>query len=140
MNKPPRTSDATRQQLRQQWLQQAGAAFDLYFDDGQQPPVVTFTQREGRACSLTRELAAWLLEQDLADDSAVRPADGQPVPCPKCGRPARRRTPEGEPLPRRQLHSAAGEITLCREQWHCQTCRVSFFPSGPQTGVGHGRL
>ena len=136
MNEHPRTANTSREQLRQQWLQQAGAAFDLYFDGGQNPPPITFSQREGRACSLTRERAAWLLEQDLADDAAVRPEETQPVPCPKCGRPARRHTPPGEPLPRRQLSSDAGEVTVSREQWHCQTCRVSFFPSGPQTGVG----
>lgn len=140
MNEHPRTTDSLREQRRRQWLQQAGAAFDLYFDGGAPPPPVTFAQREGRACALTRELAAWLLEQDLADDPAVRPEDTQPVPCPKCGRPTRRQTPAGEPLPRRQLTSDAGEVTLCREQWHCQTCRVSFFPSGPQTGVGDGGL
>jgi hypothetical protein len=140
MNKQACSPNNSREQLRQQWLQQAEAAFDLYFDGGQQPPPVTFVQREGRACSLTRELAAWLLEQDLAQDPAVRPDDTQSVPCPKCGRPARRHGPPGQVLPRRQLHSNAGEVTLSREQWHCQTCRVSFFPSGPETGVGHGRL
>ncbi len=140
MNESSRSVNTGREQLRQQWLEQAGAAFDLYFDGGPNPPPVTFSQREGRACSLTRELAAWLLEQDIADDPAVRPEDGQPILCPRCGRPARRHTPAGEPLPRRQLHSDAGEVTFSREQWHCQTCRVSFFPSGPQTGVGDGRL
>jgi hypothetical protein len=30
MNEQPRTDDSRRQQLRQQRLQQAGAAFDLY--------------------------------------------------------------------------------------------------------------
>ena len=140
MNEHPHTDDTTREQFRQQWLQQAGAAFDLYFDGEQNPPLVTFSQREGRACSLTRELAAWLLEQDLADDPAVRPDDSQPNACPRCSRPARRHSPPEEPLPRRQLTCAAGEVTLCREQWYCKTCRVSFFPSGPQTGVGDGGL
>lgn len=140
MNETSHSSDTAREQLRQQWLQQAEAAFDLYFDPQQEPPLVTFAQREGRVCSLTRELAAWLLEQDLADDPAVRPDDSPSVPCPRCGRPARRHTPPGEPLPRRQLRSDAGEVTVSREQWHCKTCRVSFFPSGPKTGAGDGGL
>jgi hypothetical protein len=129
-----------RQHLRRQWLQQAEAAFDLSFEGDQDQPAVTFSQREDRVCALTRELAAWLLEQDLADDPAARPTDEQPPLCPKCGRPAQRRTSPDQPLPRRQLASAAGEITLGREQWHCKTCRVSFFPSGPQAGIGHGGL
>lgn len=139
MHQPSPTPTNGHDHLRQQWLQQAGAAFDLYVDGGQQPPPVTFAQREGRACSLPRELAAWLLEQDLADDPAVRPADGQSVPGPKCGQPTRRRTPPGEPLPRRHLSSDAGDVTLCREQWYCATCRVAFFPARPEPGVGDGR-
>jgi hypothetical protein len=140
MSEPSSRPSNDRERLRQQWLQQAAAAFDLYFDSGQGPPPVTFSQREGRACSLTRELAAWLLEQDLALDPAARPDDAQPPPCPKCGRRARRHAPAGEPLPRRQLTSAAGEVTLSREQWHCKTCRVSFFPSGPRAPAGDGGL
>ena len=103
--------------LRQQWHQQAEAVFGLLFDADQQDQLVTFDQREERACSLTKELTSWLLEQHAAQDPAVRPAD---VPaCPRCGQPAGRRTPAGQPLPSRQLTTTAGEITLKREQWYC---------------------
>ena len=138
----PRTplTPADRERLREQWLQQAGAAFDLYFDPEQPQPPVTFSQREQRACALTRELAAFLLEEDLGQDPAARPPDAQPAACPKCGRPAQRVTPPGQPLPRRPLTSAAGEVVLRREQWRCKTCRVSFFPAGPQARAGHGGL
>src|SRR5436309_3544658 len=120
----PRTvrTPPDRERLREQWLQQAAAVFDLYFDPEQAEPPVTFTQREQRACTLTRELAAFLLEEDLGHDPAARPTDDQPARCPKCGRPAQRRAPSGEPLPRRLLTSDAGEISLCREPWHCKTC------------------
>ena len=137
--RPPLTP-AERERLREQWLQQAAAVFDLYFDPEQAQPPVTFTQREQRACGLARELAAFLLEEDLGHDPAARPPDGRPAACPKCGRPAQRRTPPGEPLARRPLTSAAGEITLRREQWHCKACRVSFFPSGPPTPARDGGL
>jgi hypothetical protein len=138
----PRTppSPADRDHLRAQWLQQAAAVFDLYFDPEQAQPPVTFSQREQRAGSLTRELAAFLLEQDLDQDPAARPSDERPPACPKCGRPAQRRTAPADPLPRRPLTCDAGEIMLRREQWHCKTCRVSFFPSGPQTPTEHGGL
>jgi hypothetical protein len=135
---PPPPAD--RERLREQWLQQAAAVFDLYYDPEQAEPPVTFTQREERACALTRELAAFLLEQDLDQDPAARPPDEPAPACPKCGRPARRRTPPGEPPPRRQLTSAAGEVAFRRQQWHCQACRVSFFPAGPQAGAGDGGL
>jgi hypothetical protein len=138
----PRTplTPAQRERLREQWLQQAAAAFDLYFDPEQAEPPVTFTQREQRACALTRELAAFLLEEDLGHDPAARPSDEQPAACPRCGRPAQRVTPPGGPLPRRPLTSAAGEVTLRREQWRCGACRVSFFPPGSQARAGHGGL
>jgi hypothetical protein len=138
MNKHAADMPETRARLRQQWLQQAEAVFDLYFPDGHAEAPVTFSQREQRACDLTRELAAWLLEQDLDQDPTARPDDSQEIACPRCGQPAQRRTQPGEPLPRRQLTSDAGEVTFRREQWHCKTCRVSFFPSGPQAPAGHG--
>jgi hypothetical protein len=127
----PRTlpTPADHERLREQWLQQAAAVFDLYYDPEQAASRITFTQREERACRLTQELAAFLLEQDLDQDPAARPGDEQPPACPKCGRPARRRTPADQAPPRRALTSTAGEIAFRREQWHCKTCRVSFFPS-----------
>ncbi len=140
MNPRTASTPADRERLRQQWLQQAAAVFDLYFDPEQAEPPVTFSQREERACLLTRELAAFLLEQDLDQDPAARSRDDQPPACPKCGRPARRCTAAEEPLPRRALTSDAGEITFRRQQWHCKTCRVSFFPSGPQARTGHRGL
>jgi hypothetical protein len=132
--------EALRQRLRQQWLQQAEAAFDLLFDATEQEHLVTFTQREQRAAALGKELAAWLLEQHLADDPAVRPPSETPPPCPKCGQPGQRLTTPDQPLPQRQLFCAAGEVLLRREEWRCKTCRVSFFPSGSQTAVGDGGL
>lgn len=128
-----------RERLRQQWLQQAEAVFELMFDADQQDQLVTFDQREERACSLTKELTTWLLEQHAAQDPAVRPTD-VPPPCPHCGQAARRRTPPGQALPARQLTSSAGEVTLKREQWYCSKCRAAFFPSGPQAAAGNGGL
>ena len=105
-------TDSRREHLKRQWLQQAEAAFELMFDADQQDRLVTFDQRERRACSLTRELATWLIEQHIAED-------------PSAGR---------------SLTSAAGEVTLRREQWYCPTCRAAFFPSGPQARAGDRRL
>jgi hypothetical protein len=129
-------TDSRRDHLKRRWLQQAEAAFELMFDADLQDRLVTFDQREARACSLTRELAAWLLESHIAEDPAVRPADIEPPACPRCSRPARREAPPEDLLPARSLTSAAGEVTLRRQRWYCPTCRAAFFPSGPQARPG----
>jgi hypothetical protein len=134
------TTDSRRERLKRLWLQQAEAAFELMFDADQQDRLVTFDQREHRACSLTRELAAWLLEQHIAEDPAVRHTGTDAPACPRCARPARREAPPEDPLPGRSLTSAAGEVTLRRERWYCPTCRAAFFPSGLQARVGHRGL
>ena len=51
-------TESRRQRLKREWLRQAEAAFELMSDSDQQDRLVTFDQREARACSLTRELAA----------------------------------------------------------------------------------
>jgi hypothetical protein len=133
-------TDSLRERLRQQGLHQAPAAFDLLVEASEQERLVTFSQREQPATALGQERAAWLLAQPLADDPAVRPPQEPPPSCPKCGRPGERLTAADDPLPQRQLYSAAGEVRLRREKWRCKTCRVAFFPSGPQTAVGHRGL
>jgi hypothetical protein len=129
-----------RARLRHQWLQRAAVAFEQMFGEDQQDELVTFTQREKKACALGKELSAWLLEQHTAADAQVRPDDDSPPPCPRCGRPGQRVTKRNRALPERRLTTAAGEVTLHREQWRCATCRVAFFPSGPAAATGHGRL
>ena len=126
-----------REQLRQEWLAAAASAFDRMFADAEQGQLITFDQREARACLLGLDLGAWLLERHAAADPQVRPPENAPPPCPKCGRPARRVTARDGPLPRRPLKTLAGEVELRREQWHCKTCRVFFFPPGPQAAAGH---
>jgi hypothetical protein len=140
MNKPTPRATSPRDRLRQQWLQQAGSVFELLFDDSAQEQLLTFDQREERVRTLTRELSTWLLEQHAAEDPAVRLPEGQVAMCPKCGQPGQRRTPPGEALPARQVTCADCEVTLRREQWHCKTCRVSFFPSGYEAATGDRRL
>ena len=132
--------DNTHEQLRQQWLAAANDAFERMFATPEQNQLVTFSQRETRACLLGNELAAWLLERHVTGDAQVRPADEQPPCCPKCGQSAQRVKPPNGRLPRRQLTTQAGTVEWPREQWRCATCRVAFFPSGPAVATGHGGL
>ena len=123
-------------ELRRQWLSYAGAAFDLMFHPEHQPDLASFDQRETRARESVDDLKAWLLQQHLNSDPDACPPPGQPVNCPHCGKPARRIDLPDRPLFRRSLTSLCGEVALKRAKWRCATCRVAFFPSGPQTPTG----
>ena len=123
------TPPPTRDQLRDQWLRHAAAAFDRMFADDQQDRLVTFDQREERAIDLGQDLAAWLLERHTAADPDVRPA--QTPACPHCGRPGQRVEPPDGALEERQLTTDTGEVGFGREKWRCTACRVVFFPPRP---------
>ena len=85
---------------------------------------------------LSRDLAAWILAQHAnADEQAALP-EGLPACCPRCGKPAQLDPLPDDPLPKRTLTSRVGEVILKRQRWCCTTCRVAFFPSGPQVGPG----
>jgi hypothetical protein len=136
MNHSPPQPDHPHQALRQRWLAHTAAAFDLMFDPLYQDQLVTFDQREQRAVELSRDLTVWLLQQHVNTDAGVRPDESQRIVCPKCGRPRRRVTGSGQPLPQRRLTTLAGEVTLKRQQWRCTTCRVVFFPPGSEVAPG----
>jgi hypothetical protein len=123
-------------ELRQQWLRHAAAAFDLMFHPEHQADLVSLDQRETRACESVDDLKAWLLNQHLASDADACPAADQPVNCPHCHKPARRVEPPDKPTFRRDLTTLCGEVRLKRAKFSCATCRVAFFPSGPQARPG----
>jgi hypothetical protein len=133
-------SGPDQEALRRQWLAHAGAAFDLMFHSEHQADLVTFDQREARAVELMRDLGMWLLQRQVQADPAVRPPEGQPVCCPKCGQHAKRVTGPEDDLPSRILTTLTGEVELKREQWACTACRVVFFPPGRAAGPGHRGL
>ena len=126
MSRPPRLS---RDQLRQRFLQQAAQAFDLMF--AQDDDLVSFDQREHRADDLGKTLALQLLQDHANADPAADPPAEQPVPCPRCQRPAQRQDAPEQPLPDRPLVVASGqEVVLRRARFRCATCRAVFFPPG----------
>jgi hypothetical protein len=130
----------TRDELRCRWLSHAAAAFDLMFHPDHQPDLVSFDQRERRALELGCDLSAWLLQQHANADPHARPSDQAPPACPRCGQPARRVHPPERAPEERPLTTLTGEVRLLREQWRCTSCRVVFFPPGPEAGPGHGGL
>lgn len=120
------STQPTREQLRQHWMESAAAAFELMFGDSQQEDLVTLTQREKRVCDLSQDLARWLLEQHVSADTAAQPEPDH-VCCPKCKRPARQVVKPDTPQPERPVTTLAGEIEFAREQWRCSHCRIVFF-------------
>lgn len=129
-----------REALREEFVQRAGVAFERMFAEGNQDQLVTFIEREGLACALGKEIAAFLLERHAAADREVRPSDKQPACCPKCAKSAERVTKRTEKLPEREVQTDAGKVTLRREQWRCRTCRIVFFSARSKAGVRDGRL
>ena len=140
MDQPPAEAPDPRAELRRRWLAHAAAAFDLMFHPDHQAGLVSFDQREARALELGGDLTAWLLQQHANADPLARPSDQPPPGCPKCGKPGRRVHPPDQALDERPLTTLTGEVKLLREQWRCTTCRVVFFPPGPEVGPGHRGL
>lgn len=110
---------------RERWRKRSEAAYERMFASG---GLTTFTEREDMACLIARELAAFLLEEHLADDGQVRPIEESLACCPKCQKAGERVTERGKKkLPERPVTTRAGEVVLRREQWRCRTCRILFF-------------
>lgn len=137
MSDAPAAPTEPRDDLRRRWLAHAAAAFDLMFHPEHQADLVTFDQREARACELGRDLTTWLIQQHANADELARPAPGLEVTCPRCGRPARRKADRGATPPGRRLTGLSGEVELRRERYTCTACRVVFFPPGPEARPGH---
>ena len=70
---------------RAQFLALAGRAFEQMFGGDGQNGLVTFAEREERACAVTDELARWLMTEHVAQDPAGQAGGGQT--CPICQGP-----------------------------------------------------
>src|SRR5207244_6750832 len=92
-----------REQLRHRFLAHAAAAFDLLFLAEDPNHLLSFTQREQRAAELNRDLAAWLLQQQLENDPLACPSDATVIPCPRCARPACPQAVKDKPRLKRTL-------------------------------------
>jgi len=124
--------------LREEFRARADQAFDQMFGSDGQNGLVTFTEREDRACEATDRLARWLMEEHLALDPAADP--GVQVDCPICGRPVRYDSPEEAELEIREFHTRRGQVEYERAARRCPHCRKIFFPVGCASEGGDGRL
>ncbi|MCC6421756.1 MAG: hypothetical protein IT429_26360 [Gemmataceae bacterium] len=126
--------------LRERWKQRTDAAFERMLAGKSEEELVTFTEREDMAVLIGKELAAFLLEENLARDAAVEPAKAAATCCPKCGQPGEPAVRKGEKLVDRTVATRAGEVHMRRQRWHCAKCRIIFFSVGRAIASGNGRL
>jgi uncharacterized protein with PIN domain len=99
----------------------------MFGTDGQNG-LVTFSEREERACQVTDELAGWLMSEHIALD----PAGGTSVEavCPICGGPARYESAAEAERELRAFQTRRGEVAYKRAAIRCPRCRRIFFPAG----------
>lgn len=112
---------------RAEFVARAGEAFDRMFGDDGQNCLVTFAQREDRACEVTDELARWLMAEHIALD----PTGGSSVEavCPICGGPARYESAGQAEMELREFQTRRGKVEYRRAAARCPRCRKIFFPA-----------
>jgi hypothetical protein len=121
-------------EFRKEFIAKAEEAFEEMFGSDGQNGLVTFTQREDRACEATDRLARWLMEGHLALDGAGDP--GVEVDCPLCGGPVRYDSAARAELEIREFQTRRGKIEYERAARRCPRCRRIFFPAGRASGGG----
>ena len=113
---------------RKEFLDEAGKVFDQMLGSDGQNGLVTFEQREDRACELGDGLTRRLMEDHLEADELADP--GEKVDCPMCGRPVHCDEPEKAALESRSVQTRRGKIDYERAARRCKHCRRIFFPRG----------
>jgi uncharacterized protein with PIN domain len=113
---------------RSQFVALAEAAFERMFGADGQNGLVTFAEREERACEVTDELARWLMAAHVARDP-VGEADRESR-CPLCQGPVQEASDRSDEPPERELMTRRGKIAYRRGAVHCPRCRRIFFPAG----------
>jgi hypothetical protein len=111
---------------REQFLVEAGQAFDGMLGEDGGNGLVTFAEREDRACELGDALTRRLLEEHLCADDAMD--SGAAADCPICGRPVACGESGPAELEKRSVQTRRGKIDFERAARRCTPCRRIFFP------------
>jgi hypothetical protein len=121
--------------MREAFRHQADEAFDQMFGMDGQNGLVTFTERETRACEVTDDLARWLMIKHVERDEAGRPLTAT---CPLCGGPALACDgpltsdvtggSQEDETQSREIQTRRGTIDYERAARRCPRCRKIFFP------------
>ena len=124
----PRIHSEELRKRRRDFQEEAGRAFDQMLGSDGQNGLVTFAEREDRACKLGDGLTRRLLEEHLGADDAAGP--GAQVDCPVCGRPVPCDAPDETEMEKREVQSRRGKVQFERAARCCSRCRRIFFPPG----------
>ena len=124
------------EEKRAEFLDRAGEAFDRMFGEDGQNGLVSFAEREDRACEVGDDLTRWLMAEHIALD----PTGGTSVEavCPICGGPARYRSAQEAERELREFQTRRGKVEYRRAAARCPRCRKIFFPAGRASGSGDG--
>jgi endogenous inhibitor of DNA gyrase (YacG/DUF329 family) len=126
------------ERLREEFVGEAKAAFDQMFGQDGQNGLVTFTQREDRACEATDALTRWMVQKHLVQDEAKEP--GVQVECPLCGGPVQHESAQQAAMEQRELQTRRGKVEYQRAARRCPRCRKIFFSAGRTVETGDGRV
>ena len=121
-----RPSPQALKDRRQEFLDEVGKAFDQMLGNGDRNGLISFEQRENRACELGDALTRRLLEEHLAAEEDADP--GVEVPCPICGRPVVCQSPQRVELEPRRVRTRRGVVDYERAARRCKYCRRVSFP------------
>jgi hypothetical protein len=124
----PRITTEELKTRRREFVEEAGRAFDQMLGSDGQNGLVTFAEREERACALGDGLTGRLLEEHLTADEATDP--GVEVACPLCGGPVPCAAPAQVELEKRQVRTRRGTVEYERAARRRPRCRRIFFPRG----------
>ncbi len=112
--------------LREEFMGKAEEAFDQMFGQDGQNGLVTFTEREDRACEAGDVLTQWLISRHLEMDPSGDPS--VEVDCPICGGPVQYDSAEVARMELREFQTRRGKVEYRRAARRCPRCRKVFFP------------
>lgn len=122
----PRINSEERSKRRREFQEEAGRAFDQMLGSDGQNGLVTFSEREDRACELGDGLTRRLLEEHLGADDAADP--GAAAECPICGGPVPCDAADEAETENREVLTRRGKVQYERAARRCSRCRRIFFP------------
>lgn len=112
--------------LKKEFEAKAAEAFRQMFGSDGQNGLVTFTERETRACDATDALSRWLIQKHLELDPSGDPS--VEVDCPICGGPVRYDSAQQARMELREFQTKRGKVEYTRAARRCPRCRKIFFP------------